>query len=255
VIAFAAVGFAVGSLTGCGKGPVAGDVPHVVPSGGTITFEIFVQGQITPSQGDYFIAVNANTDPNTNVNSGAGEVPGEPFANEAQNGTFTHWDQEFVYGFDTIGQPNNFIYAYKVLSGIGTTGTTVTFVPIILNANDFQFLPQTSANGGTNNALSITLPISDISIRPSTQPGGGTITTPPAILIYLNYITTDTSHVPADALGCCGPSSTSFSLSIPLTQSGSFVNQLTTPPNKSGGPSNPNLYITGGEVLVTLPPP
>jgi hypothetical protein len=241
---------AAGALPGgCGKGPVAADrtpppsAPHVV-------FEIFVQGQITASQGDYIIALNCDTDPASDVNGAFSEVPGEPYASEAQQGTYAHWDQEFVYGSDTLAKPNGFLYAYKVLTGSSTTGISVAFIPILLNANDFQFIPNASANGQTGNALSIQLPIADLSIRANAS-GTGTITTPPVVQVYVNYITTDTGHVPQDALGCCGVNSTSFQLIIPLTVGATYVSQLTTPPGKQGGPANPNLYITGGEIIVT----
>jgi len=214
-----------------------------------------VQGSITPSQGDYYIAINADTDPNTDVNSGFSEVPGEPMASEAQLGTFTRWDQDFIYGFDTLGQPGNFVYSYKVLSGISGGGTTARFVPIILNPNDFTFIPDGSANGGNSNALMITLPIASLSTRGSTVAGGGVVTTPPATQIYVNYITTDTSHTPTDELGCCGTNSSGYQLIVSLTQATTYLSQLTTPVGKSGGPTNPNLYITGGEIIVNPPTP
>ena len=211
--------------------------------------EIFVQGQIVPAQGDYIITFNCNTDPSSNVNGSFGEAPGEPYPSEAQQGTYTHWDQEFVYGFDTLSKPNNFLYAYKVLTGSSSTGTTVAFIPILLNPNDFHFIPNGSANGQTNNALMITLPIADLSIRANSS-GTGTTSTPTVVQVYVNYLTTDTSHVPQDALGCCGVNSTSFQLIIPLTSANTYISQLTTPIGKQGGPTNPNLYITGGEIIV-----
>lgn len=241
-------------VAACGKGPVAADKPP--PStAGTITFELFVQGQITQSQGDYFIAVNCNTDPSTDVNGSFSEAPGEPYASEAQAGTWTHWDQELIYGFDTFGKPNGFLYAYKVLTG-SSSGTTVTFLPILLNANDFRFIPNGSANGQTGNALMITLPIADFSIRANSA-GTGTITTPPVTRLYVNYITTNTGRVPQFALGCCGVNSTSYQLIIPLTTPGTFIDQLTTPPGVQcpAPPCNPNLYITGGEIIVNPPSP
>lgn len=210
---------------------------------------MYVQGSIQQSQGEYIIAINANQNSTTNVNPPP-ENPGEPTAQEAQSGTYAHWDQEFIYGFDTTAQPFGFAYRYKVLTNSGGT-TTPSFVPIIIGANDFTFNPSGSVNGGTGNVLSITLPIADLSIRGN--PNGSnppTVSTPPATLLYVNYITTDTSHVPQDQLGCCGVASSGYQLIVDLTTMATYQSQLTTPPGKTG-PSNANLFITGGQVIVS----
>ncbi len=220
-------------------------------SNGTITFEIFVQGQIDPNQGEYIIAINSNVDPNTSVNPN--EAPGEPTVLEAQAGTYTHWDQEFVYGTDITGstlvRPNGFIYAYKAINSISGSHT-VTFVPIILNTNDFTFIPKTSNGFGTNNALLIRLPIADLSIRGN--PSGmnpATVLTPPAAQVYVNFITLDMTRTPQDQLGCCGLNSTGYQLVIPLNQAATYISQL-TPNSGKQGPANPNLFIIGGEIIV-----
>lgn len=225
--------------------PLASPAPGAV--GGTITFELFVQGQIVPSQGDYIIAVNANTDRNTDVNPN--ETPGEPTAQEAQLGTYTHWDQAFVYGFDTQVRAGGFAYQYKAIN-TGGRGSAVQFVPIILNANDYTFIASGSNGSGTNNALMITLPIADFSIRGN--PNGSnppTITTPAVVALYVNYITLDTTRTPQDQLGCCGTSTTGFALIVDLCHANTYLSQLTSPPSKTG-PSNPSLFITGGEIIV-----
>ncbi|HXM18133.1 MAG TPA: hypothetical protein VN934_04920 [Candidatus Tumulicola sp.] len=228
--------------TSCGRGPVTPSTGAV--TAGTITFQFTVSGTIVPSQGDYIIAVNSNTDPNTDVNSN--ETPGEPTVAEAQAGTFTHWDQEFVYGFDTSTSPNGFALSYKAV----TAGGGITFVPIILTTNQFIFNP-TQSVGGTNNTFSITLPIAIFSIRANTQSTSPpTVTTPPAVRLHVNYITTDTGRTPQDQLGCCGVSTTGFDLVVLLNAGMQiYQNQLTTPPGKPG-PSNPNLFITGGMITV-----
>lgn len=238
--------------TGCGRGPVPGDFLPT-PAGGTITFEFFVQGHIAPTEGDYIIAINSDIDANTDVNPN--ETPGEPTVQEAQVGSFTHWDQRFVYGFDTQNSPGMFLYFFKA---VGTTGgtTTITWVPIFLNPNQYVFVPSSSVGTGTNNAFSITLPISGLSRRsipkgPSPAPSP-TPTPAPATQIYVNFITTDNSTppIPQDQLGCCSLSTTGYTLLIPLGQAATFQSALTTPPNKTG-PSNPDLWITGGEIIVS----
>jgi hypothetical protein len=229
-------------LASCGRGPLT---PPPTSTSGTIQLQLYVAGTIAPAQGDYIIAVNAVTASGGSVNPG--ENAGMPTVAEAQSGSFTHWDQEFVYGFDTTTAPNGFNYAYKVVGG----GGVAVFVPIILTSNQFIFIPSLSAGSGSNNALSITLPLSSLSIR--ANPNGtspATVTTPPAVMLHVNYITLDTTHAPQDQLGCCSLLTSGFDLQIDLTKSNTYFSQLTTPPTKMG-PSNPNLFITGGQIIVT----
>src|SRR5579872_7128847 len=146
----------------CGRGPVE-PIPGP-PLNKSITFQLFVSGQINPSQGNYIIAINTNVDPNTNVNPG--ETPGQPVAFEAQGNPapYTHWDQQFVYGSSTQFAPNGFLYQYKVLTG-GTGTNRASFLPIVLNTNDYTLITNGNAGTGTGNMLSITLPISQLSTR------------------------------------------------------------------------------------------
>lgn len=227
----------------CGRGPLT--PPPGPGAGGTITFQIFVAGSITQAQGDYIIAINAVTASGSSVNPG--ESAGMPTVAEAQAGSFTHWDQEFVYGFDTTIDPNGFNYSYKVVG----SGGSATFVPIILTSNQFIFNPSLSTGTGVNNTLQITLPISQLSIR--ANPNGAnppTVTTPAAVTLHVNYITLDTNHNPQDQLGCCSLQTSGYDLVIDLTTANTYFNQLTTPPTKTG-PPNPNLFITGGQIIVT----
>jgi hypothetical protein len=232
-------------MASCGRGPLT--PPPVTVAGGTIQFQFTVAGSITQAAGDYIIAVNAVTSSGTSVNPG--EPAGMPTVAEAQAGSFTHWDQQFVYGFDTIAQPNGFNYSYKTVG----TGGIVTFIPIILTSQQFIFNPQISTGSGVNNTLSIQLPIASFSIR--SNPNGTnppTVAIPPAVLLHVNYITTDNSvnHTPQDQLGCCSLLTSGYDLVVDLTTKATYFNQLTTPPTKSG-PANPNLFITGGQIIVT----
>lgn len=232
-------------LASCGRGPLTPvQGVGVVP---VIEFQMIVAGSITRAQGDYIIAINAVTAAGTSVNPG--EPAGMPTVAEAQAGSFTHWDQEFVYGFDTVTAPNGFNYAYKALG----TGGTVSFIPIILTSNQFVFNPSLTTGTGLNNTMSITLPISALSIR--SNPNGTnppTVSTPPAVLLHVNYITTDNSinHTPQDQLGCCSVQTSGYDLVIDLTQKATYFNQLASPPTKQG-PANPNLFITGGQIIVS----
>ncbi|MDQ2817734.1 MAG: hypothetical protein M3T49_05920 [Candidatus Eremiobacteraeota bacterium] len=234
---------------GCGRGPVETLKPSVQT--GTITFALYVAGQITPSQGAYIIAINANIDSATNVNPG--EAPGEPTIAEAQAGTFVHWDQELFYGvcpptstgFCTANPPTGFTYAYKALNSAGGSHT-IAFVPIILTANDYTFIPNASSPTGTNNALQIRLPISSLQI-PNGFSATPPATAPPAATqIFVNFVTVDTAGTPQDQLACLsgqtiGP--------IALTGSPAAIN-LTRSTSCQGGASNPNLFITGGQIIV-----
>jgi hypothetical protein len=240
-------------LTGCGRGPVE---PAFPAANATITIQLFVQGQITPSQGDYIIAINANT-ANGNVNSGNNEQPGEPTSIEAYGSNpapFTHWDQAFVYGNNPHGlpscplappPPNGYSYCYKALRTIGGQ-ISVSFVPIFLAPNDIKLIPNGNGGGGTGNALSLTLPISCLSLRPSSTTQSCDTVTADVNQIYVNFVTLDNTGVPQDQLACLA-AQTFF---IDLTLAG------TTPLVKSSScssPSNTNLVITGGQVTITNP--
>lgn len=233
----------------CGRGPV--EPPPITTVVPTIQFLLYVAGQITANQGNYIIAINADVTPTTNVNAAFGETPGEPTAQEAQGSpaTYTHWDQELIYGNSTLGQPNGFLYKYKVLSG-STGSATATFLPIILTSNQFQLITNGSVGTGSGNVLAITIPLSELSVRGNpTSPNPPTITMPAVTQIYVNYITTDTNGVPQDQLGANGLGTVGFSQTVDLTQSNTV-----TLPNFAGapGPPNPNLFITGGQIIVTL---
>jgi len=242
--------FAIVALTqlGCGRGPVT--PPPIIPFVPTIQFQLYVNGQIAPSQGNYIIAINTNVTPTQNINSGFGETPGEPTASEAQGTppTYTHWDQQFVYGVSSGASANGFLYQYKILTG-GAGTTSVRFFNIGLNANDYKFITNASFGTGSGNVLSITLPLTDISVRPN--PAGSnppTTTMPPVVLIYVNYITTDASGVPQDQLGPAGLGTVGYQVPVDITHNNTI--QL---PNFSGvsGPANPNLFIIGGQITVT----
>jgi hypothetical protein len=244
---FASALVAVAVLTGCGRGPLTPPL-SVVPTG-TIQFQMVVgsqgTGSITPAQGDYIIAINAVTNDGTSVNPG--ESAGMPTIAELLAGSFTHWDQEFIYGFDTTAAPNGFNYSYKV---VGTGGAAI-FVPIILTSNQFIFNPQLSTANGVNNTLSIQLPIAALFIRGN--PNGSnppTVSLPPAVRLHVNFITLDTTHTPTDQLGCCSVQTSGFDLVVDLTQAATYSSQLTSPPTKQG-PANPNLFIAGGQITVS----
>ncbi|MDQ6824472.1 MAG: hypothetical protein M3007_03290 [Candidatus Eremiobacteraeota bacterium] len=231
-------------LWSCGRGPVEPIPGPVSPH--AITFQLFVSNQINPSQGNYIVAINANVNSTSNVNPG--EVPGEPTAQEAQGNPapYTHWDQEFVYGSSTQIQPNGFLYAYKVISG--GAGTHASFLPIVLNTNDFTLITNGNAGTGTGNVLSMTIPIAELFIRGNpVSSNPPTIITPAVTFIYVNYITTDTGGIPQDQLGQQGLGTQGFTQSVDLTHAATI-----TLPNFSNapGPTNSNLFITGGQIIV-----
>lgn len=235
-------------MASCGRGPV--EPQPGPPLGKSITFQLFVSGQINPSQGNYIIAINTNVDAATNVNPG--EVPGEPTAQEAQGNPapYTHWDQEFVYGSSTLLQPNGFSYNYKALTG-GSGINRAQFFPIVLNTNDYTFISNGNAGTGTGNMLSMTLPIDRLSIRASSAGSTPGITqSPPVTFIYVNFVTTDSSQGgrPVDQLGAQGINTQGFAQPVDLRTPGTIP--LPNFANKTGGPTNPNLFITGGQIIV-----
>lgn len=244
----------VSCLTGCGRGPVE---PIASPSNPTITIELFVQGQITPSQGDYIIAINANT-PSGNINSGSGnEQPGEPTIIEAygsQPAPFTHWDQAFVYGSNPNGLPtcspaptNGFLYCYKAVSQSGGQ-IVIKFVPIILTPNTYVFNPNGNGGSGTGNAIILTLPLSCLSIFAGSSHTCETVTSQ-VTQLYVNFVTLDTTGAPQDQLACIAGQT--FIIDVTFSNTTQLVKpaNCTQPPP----PPNQNLLITGGLVQVTVP--
>jgi hypothetical protein len=234
---------------GCGRGPV--EPPPLITTVPSIQFQLWVAGQIDPTQGNYIIAVNSNVNPTTNVNAHAGETPGEPTAQEAQGSpaTYTHWDQEIIYGFSEASQPNGFLYRYKVLTG-GAGTATASFFPIVLTTNQFQLITNGSVGTGSGNVLSITIPLSEISVRGN--PSGSnppTITSPVATQLYVNYITTDTTGTPQDQLGALGLGTVGFTQIVNTNVTTQTIFSI---PNFSSatGPNNPSLFIIGGQVTV-----
>ena len=246
-------------LTGCGRGPVE---PIGVPLTNTITIQMYVQGQITPSQGDYIFAINADLDPVTNVNANFNETPNEPTMLEAYGSNpapFTHWDQAFVYGNNPHGlpfcplagpPPTGYVYCYKAIRVNGGQNS-ISFVQIFVSANDIRLVPNGNGNGGTQNTLSLTLPISCLSLRPSNAGSNCDTVNPVDVTqIYVNLLTIDNANpfVPQDQIACLAAQTFIIDLTTssttPLLKSGSCPN----PPD-----NNPNLTITGGTVIINKP--
>jgi hypothetical protein len=246
-------------LTACGRGPVE---PIGFGNSATITIQLFVSGQITPSQGDYLIVLNTNTGtaPNfLNVNfPQTQEDPGEATILEGYGLSpppFTHWDQAFVYGSNPNGMPNctpaptnGFFYCYKAVTQSGGT-ITIKFVPIFMAPNTFTFNPSGNGGSGTGNAIILRLPLACLSIFAGSDFQSCDLVTPTVTQIYLNFITLDNFGVPQDQLACIAGQTFIINVSVTNTQ------QLTKPTNctQPPPPSNQNLLITGGIVQVNVP--
>jgi hypothetical protein len=222
----------------------------------SITVELFVAGQITPSQGDYIIALNDDT-PTGDINANSNEPEGEPELLEAYGQsveTFGHWDQAFIYGNSPSNIPNctpnaatGFSYCWKAVSTSGGQNV-ISFVPIILAPNNFVFNPAGNYQTGNGNAMEITLPINCLSLGGSQTTvtcGTGGSVVPVVSQVYVNLITIDTTATPQDQLACLAASQ----FTVPLNVSGSYP--LVKPAGAGcATPPNPNLQIIGGEVVV-----
>ena len=243
-------------LTACGRGPVE---PIGFAGGASITLELFVSGQIAPSEGDYLIVLNENTGsaPNfVNLNTGTGEQPGEATILEGYGlnpPPFTHWDQAFVYGSTPNGLPNcspapanSFFYCYKAVTQNGG-GITIKFVPIIMTPNTFTFNPAGNGGSGTGNAIILRIPLSCLSIFAGADSSSCDSVTPQVTQIYVNFITLDTTGTPQDQLACNAGQTFIIDVTTSTTQ------QLTKPTNCQTQPSNQDLLITGGLVQVNVP--
>ena len=253
-LAGAAAAAGVLCLTACGRGPVE---PIASLKNPTITIELFVQGQITPSEGDYIIALNTDTGSTGSfVDVNPNEPTGEPTIIEAYGSNpapFTHWDQAFVYGSNPSGLPNcttaplnGFLYCYKAVSQNGGT-ITIKFVPIILTPNTFTFNPNGNGGSGIGNAMIITLPISCMSIFAGSDSQSCDTVTTSVTQVYVNFITLDNTGIAQDQLACIAGQSFPVNLTVSNTQ------QLVKPSNCTPQPSNPDLLITGGFIAVNVP--
>lgn len=243
------------SFTACGRGPVE---PIGLPNVPTITLELFVQGQIVPSEGDYIFVLNENTGtpPDfVNLNQSTNETPGEPTILEAYGinpAPFTHWDQAFFYGDAQSGLPNcalapvnSFFYCFKAVSQNGGQ-ITIKFIPIVMTPGTFVFNPAGNGGSGTGNAIILRLPIGCLSIFAGSNSQSCATVTPDVTQIYVNLITLDSSGTAQDQLACL--SGQAFPIDVTVSNTQTFT--------KSSGcsnPTNPDLQITGGLVQVFIP--
>lgn len=262
-VSFRTIGLVVGAavtavvltFTACGRGPVE---PISLPNVPTITLELFVQGTITQSEGDYIFVLNENTGtaPNfVNLNHNAQEQPGEPTILEAYGispAPFTHWDQAFLYGAAQSGLPNcalapanSFFYCFKAVSQNGGQ-ITIKFIPIVLTPGTFTFNPAGNGGSGIGNAIILRLPIACLSIFAGSDSQSCDTVTPNVTQIYFNLITLDSTGAPQDQLACIAGQSFPIDVSVTNTQ-------VFTKSGCSSEPPNPDLQITGGLVQVTIP--
>jgi hypothetical protein len=255
VVAASAAAAVLLCLTACGRGPV--EPPGSFANGPSITIQLFVSGQIAPTEGDYLIVLNTNTGtaPNfVNVNfAQTQEQPGEATIVEGYGvnpAPFTHWDQAFVYGSNPNGLPNcspapvnGFFYCYKAVSQTGGQ-TTIKFVPIIMTPNTFTFNPAGNGGSGTGNAIILRLPLSCLSLFGGTAGLSCDQVTPAVTQIYLNFITLDNNGIPQDQLAC--NAGQTFIIDVTVSN----LQQLTKPTNCGTVPPNQDLLITGGLVQV-----
>ena len=238
-----------------------------IAKAGTITFKFYVSqnGSINPSNDAYIIALNINHG-TTNI-YGPPEQPGYPTLAEAQGLTYGHWDQLLFYGICPLSQTtnffciqnlptNNFYYADKSFIGVGQT--QVRWQRIFLNANDFTFFTNASFNGGTNNAMSITIPIQDLAIRPTPSPNPSPTSSanpqPTPDNLFVQFFTADQNGNALDQM-TCGLNSQDTIPNINLATKNVYT-FLACANKPGGGPSDPNAFILGGEIdIIPVPSP
>jgi hypothetical protein len=263
-----AAALAIGAVTiaACGRGPVFPPT-GTSAAAGTITFKFYVSqnGSINPTNDAYIIALNINQGAN-NV-YGSPEQPGYPTLAEAQGLTYSHWDQLLFYGicpvtqtqnfFCITGLPsNNFYYADKSFIGVGQT--QVRWQRIFLAANQFTFFTNASFAGGTNNAMTITIPITELDVRPTPSPNPSPTSSanpqPTPDNLYVQLFTADASGNALDQM-TCGLNSQDTIPNISLSTKNVYT--FTACGNKpGGGPSDPNAFILGGEIdVIPIPTP
>ncbi|MBV9971875.1 MAG: hypothetical protein JO135_00915 [Candidatus Eremiobacteraeota bacterium] len=144
----------------------------------------------------------------------------------------------------TVSGVNGFV-APQVCQIIRQQGGGVTCQPE-------QFSPSqvilTLNSNGRNNEFTIMFDRRLFYGIPPASPTPPPPTTQPQNNWTFNFITTDTTFHPLDALGIGGPNDTSFNLPLPVNTAFDFLQQLTVPAGATRSPI-PSAQLAGGEII------
>ncbi len=164
-------------------------------------------------------------------------VGGEPYPN-GYSTTYTNYTYVFGVGaslFQTTVAPA--LFEYYLSSG------SLYKLPVTLGSSTTSFIPDLYGDG-TTFQLTFTRAQLNNPLKEATPcPAGGM---PLAPIWYINFFSLDGNGNVLDSLGQGGPTDTTFSLPINTT---ALVQHTISRPTGWTHASNPNAWITGGEII------
>lgn len=170
---------------------------------------------------------------------------GQPYANGFNTG-YTNYSFIFaVGGFNGVVQAN----LYQIIQQPGGAAGQPSQVQLQFGPQQVQLL--TNSNGqNTEFTLNFdrNLMFGIPGATASPFPQGPQPTTSPQSVWNVNFITTDKSTVPLDALGSFGVNDTSYTLSLPVATQFDYIQQLTVPAGATQA-STPAAQLAGGEII------
>jgi len=163
-------------------------------------------------------------------------VGGEPYPN-GYSTTYTNYTYVFGIGaslFNSTVSPA--LFEYYLSSG------QLYHLPVTLGSSTTSFNPDLTGDG-TTFQLTFTRAQLDNPLQEATPcPSGGKPNSP---IWYINFFSLDNNGNVLDSLGQGGPTDTTFSLPINTAQ---LVQHAITRAAGANHASNPNAWITGGEI-------
>jgi hypothetical protein len=216
-------------LAGCGHQVTPDRIYGSQP--GTTAVQFSVEGQLDFVNINYLIVLNT---------CGVG---GEPYPNGFST-TYKNYSYTFAVGpayNNSTVLPN--LFEYYISGGV------LRPFPVLLGSSSTTFIPDVTGDGTTfqiqftqhqlDNPLNIT---NSQGQTPCVQVGG----TDTATTWYVNYFTLDNNLNVLDSLGLNGPTDTTYTLPIDIATT--VQKQVVRPPGYQHA-SNPNAWITGGQII------
>lgn len=170
---------------------------------------------------------------------------GQPYANGFNTGYANYSFIFVVGGFNGVVQAN----LYQIIAQPGGAAGQPSQVQLQFGPQQVQLL--TNSNG-QNTEFTLTfdrnLMFGIPGATSSPQPQGPQPTSSPQSFWNVNFITTDKSSNPLDALGNFGVNDTSFTLQLPVATAFDYIQQLTVPTGSTQAAVQA-AQLAGGEIL------
>ena len=170
---------------------------------------------------------------------------GQPYANGFNTGYANYSFIFAIGGFNGVVQAN----LYQIIAQPGGAAGQPSQVQLQFGPQQVQLL--TNSNGqNTEFTLNFdrTLMYGIPGATASPIPQGPQPTTSPQSVWNVNFITTDKSSNPLDALGIGGVNDTSFVLPLPVSTAFDYLSQLTVPAGATQS-AVPAAQLSGGEII------